>query len=129
RRLSWFHAALLSVVLGYFSFGLLGFTPTVINGISMEPGMHTGDVVITRDVDPHEIEVGDVIRFRRGNGSVVHRVIEVRIGADGEPEFVTQGDNNPAPDSPVRADDVVGVFAFRIPKVGWPIYWIRSVLS
>lgn len=91
--------------------------------------MHTGDLVVTRRVDPADLDVGDVIRFRRPGGTVVHRIIEVRTGPDGAPLFITQGDNNPAPDSPVDAGDVIGEVALHVPKAGLPVYWLRRLIS
>lgn len=54
---------------------------------------------------PDEIEVGDIVSFRRGRDLVVHRV--VRKGLDDEGiYFVTKGDNSPVDDGKIRFDDI-----------------------
>lgn len=65
----------------------------VVSGESMEPGMHTGDLVLVRRSRSYDI--GDAIAYRvregaAGAGSVViHRI----VGGNADDGFVTQGDN------------------------------------
>ena len=78
----------------------------VISG-SMEPAVHTGDVIITRPVAPGQVAVGEIILFRpaRGESFVAHRV--VAVARDPDLHFVTKGDANndrdPSPVSPGQA--------------------------
>jgi signal peptidase I len=81
-------------------------TFVVVQGVSMEPTYHTGDLVIAHRQASYA--VGDVIAYRVPNGdvgaglTVVHRI----TGGSAAAGFVTQGDNNPAPDDwrPTLAD-------------------------
>ncbi len=71
----------------------------VVSGISMEPILSTGDLVIILPVkDPAEIHVMDVVVYRGTSGVyVIHRVINiVKIGNN--TYFITKGDNNLVPD-------------------------------
>src|SRR5690554_6680754 len=60
----------------------------MVSGISMQPTLYTGDLVITRKSD--EYRVGDVVAFRAEGGMVIHRIID----GDGDTGFILQGDNN-----------------------------------
>ena len=54
-----------------------------------------------------------------GSIVVTHRIIEVRTAEDGSPIFITKGDANNTEDSePVTAENLVGIYMGRIPKLG-----------
>jgi len=74
----------------------------IVDGRSMEPTLHTGDLVILHKVPPGDIHVGDIIIYRSTGGRyVIHRVVKVYKN-NGEECYVTWGDNrytNPIPDA------------------------------
>src|ERR1051325_5089533 len=87
-------AALLSVLLGavWVAFAPIQFggqaAYVIVNGISMEPGMHRGDLAILRQASDYQ--VGDVVTYRHPQiGPVIHRI----IARDGD-HLVFKGDNN-----------------------------------
>ena len=90
---------------------------------SMEPTLPPGTLIVTRPTDVEEIAVGDVLTYQLKSGEptlVSHRVVQRLTLADGEPRFVTQGDNNPQPDAePVRPVQAVGTLWYSIPYLGW----------
>ena len=45
----------------------------------MVPTLRSGDLLMTKDVDPAEIKVGDIITVRFDNSSIIHRGVE-KIG-------------------------------------------------
>ncbi|MEX0682403.1 MAG: signal peptidase I [Dehalococcoidia bacterium] len=124
----WIVATMLIVALLWFNTGLLGVTPSVVSGVSMEPSMSLGDVVLMRETDPENIKVGDVIQYRVPSGSIFHRVIEIEETTTGL-VFITQGDNNNTPDDPVLQSQVEGRIVYTIPKVGWVPIKIGDVLN
>ncbi len=85
----------------------------IVNGNSMEPGMHRGDLAIVRKTSSYE--VGDVVTYRHPQiGPVIHRVIE-RDGA----RYVFQGDHNDFIDSYHPAqEELIGKLWIHIPGVG-----------
>lgn len=102
---------------------VLGKTPLVVLSGSMSGDapdhIETGDLIIVDKAEASELNVGDVISFKQGKVIVTHRIIEISSGENGELLFTTQGDANGTPDEkPVREDALVGIFKFRIPKVG-----------
>ncbi len=69
----------------------------IVEGISMEPLLHTGDVVIIIPQKPDEIHPGDIVVYTTGQKYIIHRVIEIKK-LDGEYCYIVKGDNNPYPD-------------------------------
>ncbi len=109
----------------------------VVEGISMEPLLQTGDVVFVVKTSPSQIKVGDVIVYHRyGGGFIIHRVIEIRRISPTTTGlvFITKGDNNPYPDPPVPASQVVGKvvsighLVIKIPALGVISLWFKSIL-
>lgn len=124
----WMLAAMVVVALIWLNTGLLGVQPAMVSGHSMSPAFETGDVVITREVTPESLDVGDIIRYRRGNIAVMHRIIEIEEGGSG-PVFVTQGDSNNVVDEPVLAEQVEGEVVLVIPEAAWPVIYVRNLIG
>jgi signal peptidase I len=107
--------------------GLMGFRPSVVSGISMEPTIRRGDLVlIQQNVDPATVAVGDVVKFADPAGhTIVHRVIAVDHTPHG-PVFTTQGDNNRGPDPQFGAERLRGKVVGSLRALGWPAIWARG---
>ena len=94
---------------------------SVLSG-SMEPGIRTGSLVLTKSAEAREIKTGDVIVFQHTVGVeqperilIAHRVVDTRDGTS----FRTKGDANENPDPfLVPADDIVGTVYCDIPYLG-----------
>ena len=80
------------------------------NALIIDPGSSR-----EREID----KILNIIEDKKcGKSVVTHRIIDV-YDEDGERMFVTKGDANNAQDmDPVSADKVVGLYRFRIPKLG-----------
>lgn len=101
----------------------------VVTGTSMEPRLHTGDLVITQAQSAYAI--GEVVVFRvpadePGGGSlIVHRL----IGGDGASGYITRGDNKPAPDPwHPKSSDVIGRAWIELPGSGKALLVLRQPL-
>jgi signal peptidase I len=97
---------------------LPGYHIFVVKSESMEPSINMGDLVITGPVNGflgNGIYPGTVISYQSGGKVVTHRVLAV----DGN-SIQTKGDavEDPDPQS-VDASKIVGVYLFKIPKVGY----------
>lgn len=91
-----------------------GISPLIVLTDSMLPEISSGDLIITKQIDPADVKVGDVISFfdPAGNGSsvVTHRVIEI-VTENGETKWRTRGDNNNTEDRvAVPFDNLVGIW-------------------
>lgn len=113
---------LLSVLIVWFSLGIFPVFPTVILTGSMEPYIMPGDVVIVKETDSDDLQVGDVIQFWSEGIYIIHRVIDIENG-----EYKTKGDNNNAPDSDlVPGEYVKGKMIYKIPIIGKPIVYMKT---
>ena len=85
----------------------------------MRPVFDAGDVAIVAKVPADVIRRGDIIQFRGGEITVIHRVVDIEETGDSR-LFITKGDANNTPDlTPVTAEQVVGKVVFTIRKIGW----------
>jgi signal peptidase len=123
------------LIVGYVVFRVYGGGFAAVEGRSMEPLLHTGDLVIL--VKRDRVNVGDIIVYSSGSKYIIHRVVAV-YEVNGYYCYVTKGDNNIAPDvgdprrcppgpfgvSGVPEDSVVGVVLtvggrpIKIPYIG-----------
>ena len=95
----------------------------IVNGISMEPKFHKGDLALVRTSSTYN--VGDIVVYRHPTiGPIIHRI----IGKDGD-HFIFKGDNNNFIDSyhPTQAE-LIGKFWFHIPAIGKPFTALRDRL-
>ncbi|HTX91746.1 MAG TPA: signal peptidase I [Anaerolineales bacterium] len=126
----------LATLLSFFGLALfwLFFAPTqiggqaiyvMVNGNSMEPGFHFGDLVILHTTNSYQ--VGDVAAYRdvQLQSFVIHRIIAV------EPAyFVFKGDHNFWIDGyhPTR-QELIGKLWIHIPKAGLYFQRARSPIN
>lgn len=96
---------------------------SVISG-SMEPEYPVGSLIYVKEVDPSEIEVGDVITYVLPNETPsTHRV--VRVDEENQ-HFYTKGDANEIEDgAPVHFKNLIGTPVFTIPLLGYIAYYIQ----
>ena len=124
----WVLVGVFLVFLLWFNSGLFGVRPTLISGISMEPAINPGDIVITRDITPGEVRLNDIVLFSNGKVSILHRV--VKMEGDGlNPVFTTKGDNVTQPDQSWNANQLKGKLVVVIPKLGWVSLGIKMFIS
>ncbi|MDR2379981.1 MAG: signal peptidase I [Bifidobacteriaceae bacterium] len=97
----------------------------VLSG-SMEPTLHTGDLIVVTGVkNPLDLKINDIITYLPDAASdqmVTHRIIAKGF-EESEVRFTTQGDANDAADPPVYGKQVRGRLLFRIPWLGHVTTW------
>lgn len=74
----------------------------------MAPTICDGDRVMMAPVDPRRLRTGDIVKFKAPDGFRMHRLVRKSRKAGGAWGFVFQGDNSPAPDSPVDPSRIIG---------------------
>jgi signal peptidase I len=106
-----------------------GMQPLTVMSGSMEPAIHTGDVIVDRKIPAANAKVGDVITFRDPENRQrlkTHRVYGMRI-MDGTVHFTTKGDaNNNVEKWQVPATGEVGRVGYRLWRLGYVTHWITS---
>ena len=121
-------AALLSVTAPYV---LGGRSYTVMSG-SMEPRIHTGDVVGEEKIAPADMRSGDIVTFQdpeQAGRMITHRVRSVREQA-GVFSVVTKGDaNNTVERWTIPADGQLGRVQYRVAHVGRLLVFTRGPLG
>jgi len=94
----------------------------IIQGSSMEPVLHRGDLVLIRR--GKQLGAGEIGAYRQSldNQVIVHRVTGVQGG-----RLVFKGDNNAwtDTDTPTQAQ-VIGKVWFRAPQLGRAVAWLQS---
>ncbi|MBE6667820.1 MAG: signal peptidase I [Ruminococcaceae bacterium] len=107
-----------------FRFGTL-----VIATDSMTGTYNKGDAVIYERYDDQPIEIGQVIVFKNGKATMVHRVINIE-NINGVIRYYTKGDVNEDPDPGfITEGDIVGLADTKLPYLGYPSLWLRSLFK
>lgn len=92
----------------------------VTDGISMNPMLHAGDLVVTRTAASYR--VGDVVLY---DNSFLHRQVLHRILKIQHSRYYFKGDNNDFVDPGYATQgQLVGKLWFHIPKAGLVLTWI-----
>lgn len=118
----------LVLMIAFFA-GWLPIKPVVVATGSMSPAIEIGDVVLVCPTDTDALEVGDIIKYRDGSYSVIHRIVECRESEEGAVGFVTKGDFNNAVDEPIGAEQIEGRVLLTVPKIGKLTIWLRELCS
>ena len=107
-----------------FKYGAL-----VIATESMTGELNKGDVTIYEAFDDQEIQVGQIIVFNKRGSKVVHRVVE-KTNVDGTVRYYTKGDIYEEYDEGYILDsDIVGLVQVKVPYIGYPTIWLRSLFK
>lgn len=107
---------------------LFGYHTYVVNGGSMEPSLEAGSVAVTHPTSPRALQIGDIVAYRSSPGGppVLHRIVEIRY-EDGEPRFITQGDQNRTPDAePATLAGPGDRVVYSVPYAGYILSFAQS---
>ncbi len=118
-----FMVLLIMLISCKFQYGIL-----VIGSGSMSGSIEIGDAVIYNShAKPEEIDIGNVIVFRKDFKYVIHRVVD-KEQVNGEYRFYTKGDNNVQEDAGyVTEENLVGNVRLKLRKVGLPTVWLNQM--
>jgi signal peptidase len=101
-----------------------GYRSYIVHTGSMAPALLAGDLIL---ISPAKATYnpGEIITFRHSSRSpdlVTHRVTDIRSG-----KIHTKGDANRTADVwDIPLDRVQGVFAMRVPRLGYLLYFLRQ---
>lgn len=97
----------------------------IVRSGSMAPSIQTGSIVVVQPLQPRDVQVGDVITYRRPEEpdiTITHRVIAVQPATSPTvaPIFTTKGDANDAPDPwEVQLQGTAWRVTFSMPIAGY----------
>lgn len=104
-----------------------GYDTYVVVSGSMEPTIPVGSLVFSKETDPSQLAMGDVIVFMsvtREDTPITHRVVS---NDTTKSVIVTKGDANEREDvNPVPYDNVIGKVATHVPRVGYAAAMLTS---
>ena len=107
-----------------FTYGLM----TIGSG-SMTGTINIGDAVYFEKYTNQDLNMNDIIIYRRNNKNIVHRIVEIGI-FNGSYVYVTKGDNNQnVDDGYVYQSDVVGIVKQKIKYIGYPSVWLKNIFK
>lgn len=115
-------------VLVYFTSGYFYYHAIAIASGSMTPNINKGDVVVIEKYnDFKNIDVGQIIAYKKNNIVVVHRLIK-KVEVEGQYYFYTKGDANDSEDNyEITEDMFIGIVNIKIPYIGYPTVWVNSL--
>ena len=126
-------AVLAVLATGYLSiWGWLPVTPVISSG--MEPGIHSGSLLLTSPVAAGDIQNGEIIVFRTSGLArerynypplAISRVTTVK-GSPSALQFQTASDMAGSDPFTVNARDVYGAIKYQIPYLGLPLVFLYS---
>ena len=117
-------SGVIMLVSNQFKFGAF-----VIATDSMTGELNRGDTAIYERYDDQKIIVGQVIAFDKDGTTVVHRVVNIEV-INGANRYYTKGDANEDTDAGYITDaDIIGCVDLKVPYVGYPTLWLRSLFS
>jgi signal peptidase I len=97
----------------------------MVNGNSMEPGFHLGDLAIVKTASTYS--VGEIVTYHDAqmNASIIHRIIGVEQG-----HYVLKGDNNSWIDAyrPTQ-EEIIGKLWIYAPQLGLAMKWLRLPIN
>jgi signal peptidase len=118
--------SILSISIIWFAVGVFPTYPSVIATGSMIPVINPGDVILLRKIESKNLNVGDIIQFKKDNILISHRIIEV-LDNNKDIEYRTKGDNNSTSDMElVKPENIKGKLTKVIPKIGWPTLFLKK---
>lgn len=90
----------------------------VVSG-SMEPTINVNDLIIIKKCEESEIQKGDIITYKKEDGSIVtHRIVKINK-ENGQNVYTTKGDNNEIEDDEtIKHSQVHGKYLFKIQGMG-----------
>ncbi|MFC4243327.1 signal peptidase I [Gryllotalpicola reticulitermitis] len=106
---------------------LIGAVPLAVLTGSMEPTFKPGDLVISKQVDPQNLEIGDIVTFQPHSGDpevITHRVVGIGVTSHGKVDrIITKGDANNVADAPEVPGQIKGRMVYSLPYLGYVTTW------
>ena len=86
---------------------------------SMEKTINVNDLIVIKKCKQEELQKGDIITYKKKDGSIVtHRIIKINKEA-GQNLYTTKGDNNEIEDEEkIKHEQIFGKYLIRIKGVG-----------
>lgn len=114
---------------------LFGHRAYIVQSDSMKDTFEAGDIIVVRvQEDVSDLSPGTIITFISSNtdsyGETVTHMIKEKIEVDGHVAYTTYGTTTGAEDEkPVLTENILGVYSFRLPKMGYFFQFMKTPLG
>jgi signal peptidase I len=98
---------------------------------SMEPNIKTGSIVLVKQINPKELNIGDIITFSTKNITIpiTHRIVQIAQN-ENNTKITTMGDANKIYDvDQVTPTDIKGKVIYSLPYLGYLSVWTKTPLG
>lgn len=96
---------------------IFGYSFYVIVSPSMSPELEVGDMIISKQFDGGDLEVGEVVEYLGKSGDMAGKVITHKIvkitGEGADRVIVTKGTANNTEDAPISPADIIAVMKYK----------------
>ena len=123
---------IITLALRYVPF-LQVYNTYTIRTDSMEPVLMVGDVVVVEDIDPEDIQVGDIVAFyvdvtNDGEDDVIIHYIDEVIQYDSETlVFKSKPEVSNLQDRwTIEEQDIIGIFKYKVEDIGKILLFLNS---
>lgn len=115
------------------TFSIGGFKIFNILTGSMLPKYEIGDILVSKDIEPNEIQIGDDIVYLGNSGTfagktVTHQVIDIEE-ENGKYKFHTKGIANQEEDPLVAQEQVIGKIVYKIQSLSYISKLVNNLYS
>jgi len=124
---------LMQLILPNMTIKVFGFKPYNVITESMVPVLNLNDVAVVRNPKFDQLKEGDIITFLAdinydGEREIVtHYIHSITINDNNQRRYKTIRYDGPVPDPWTLTDeDILGVYWFKIPVVGFAIQFLKS---
>ena len=112
---------------------IFGYKFFIVRSDSMSAtDFDAGDIIFVKNVDPTNLQIGDIIAFTSQNANnygetVTHKIRQRVASENGMPGFVTFGTTTGADDEAIVGySDILGKYVFSIPKLGTFFQFLKT---
>lgn len=111
---------------------IFGYRAYIVLSDSMQDTFSAGDIVVSKiKKDVTDLEAGTIITFISADsdsyGETVTHKIREKTEINGHAAYITYGTTTGADDeTPVFAENILGVYAFRLPKMGYFFRFVKT---
>lgn len=95
-----------------------GWKPVIVLSNSIENVISQGDIVLVKQINNENLEIGDIIAFKKNDEIIICRISGI-IKADNEKKFLIKQNNSIGKnDFSIYEDEIEGLYKYRIPRIG-----------
>ena len=129
RRVAYIPIIVFLIIVTMLVSGIFSHTIIAIGSNSMSPTYDKGDAIIYKKAKAKNIEVGQVLVFKKDGKIVTHRIINKTKLKD-KVIFQTKGDANKTKDAfQVEENNVIGVVKYSVKYIGYPTIWFNDIAT